>query len=98
MPLTNRDAQDAALAGTLEFQEWAREWMKEWLMPDLQTMQARNDERMVQLWDQMPADQKEQISLSDPETFAKAEKNIGVVRERLKRVQQTASVTTTAGA
>lgn len=85
MPLTNRDAQDSALTGALVFEEWAREWMMKWMMPELQTMQAQTDEQMVMMWDRLPMAMKKQYQQTDPQTYARAEQNINLIRERLKR-------------
>ncbi len=89
MPLTNRDAQDAALNGALQFQEWAQEWTMQWMMPELQILQAQSDEQMVAVWDQMPDAMKEQFRQVDLETYARAEKSIAAMRERLNVTKST---------
>jgi len=88
MPLTNRDAQDSALAGALDVKEFFMEFMLEWMMPDLRQMQAGADEKALVVWDRMPADLKARYQQADPETYALAEKNIEIVRKRVESAKK----------
>ena len=85
MPLSMRDAQDAATAAKLEVQEWASEFVREWLAPMLAVKEAKQSDALIAAWDAMPPETHEMMKEQDPQKHAQVEKMLNQLRAKRKR-------------
>lgn len=82
MSLTIRDAEDAALAGWIDFITTWQEFINDWYMPIVEAAQARQLEQLVTMWDNIPATLHKALSEASPEMHSQLTKLVNEAKER----------------
>jgi len=80
--LTIRDAEDAALAGWMDFQKAFQEFINEWYLPMQRMDEAMQAEKIVQMWDKMPAQMHATMARANPEMHAEITRRVNEIKKQ----------------
>jgi hypothetical protein len=84
MPINIVDLADAQLLGQLTFKEFQREWLAQWLMPLMQIVVARQEEKVLREWDKISPELHDTMEQDFPEQYAQAIRSVTQMRKQFE--------------